>query len=77
MLIGCAFNYDAQHGRVPIFEVRMNADLLRRRAYWLSLQQGFSKRAGQQTVTVRIPESNLLDVDALRDLMERSRSGGI
>ena len=51
--------------------------VLRRRAYWLSLQQGFSERAAQQTVTVRIPESNLLDVDALRDLMERSRSGGI
>ena len=51
--------------------------VLRRRAYWLSLQQGFSEQAGQQTVTVRIPESNLLDVDALRDLMERSRSGGI
>ena len=51
--------------------------VLRRRAYWLSLQQGFSERPGQQTVTVRIPESNLLDVDALRDLMEQSRSGGI
>lgn len=51
--------------------------VLRRRAYWLSLQQGFSEQAGQQTVTVRIPESHLLDVDALRDLMEQSRSGGI
>ena len=51
--------------------------VLRRRAYWLSLQHGFSEKAGQQTVTVRIPESNLLDVDALRDLMEQSRSGGI
>ena len=51
--------------------------VLRRRAYWLSLQQGFPDRAGQQTVTVRIPEGNLLDVDALRDLMEQSRSGGI
>ena len=52
---------------------------LRRRAYWLSLR-GFPDpdRAGQQTVTVRIPEGNLLDVDALRDLMEQSRrSGGI
>lgn len=49
---------------------------LRRRAYWLSLR-GFSERSGQQTVTVRIPERNLLDVDALRDLMEQSRSGGI
>ena len=46
--------------------------VLRRRAYWLSLQQGFSERSGQQTVTVRIPEGNLLDVDVLRDLMEQS-----
>lgn len=51
---------------------------LRRRAYWLSLR-GFPdpERSEQQTVTVRIPEGNLLDVDALQDLMEQSRSGGI
>ena len=50
--------------------------VLRRRAYWVSLQQG-SERAGQKTVTVCIPEGNVLDVDALRDLMERSREGDI
>lgn len=51
--------------------------VLRRRAYWLSLQHGYAERGGQQAVTVRIPDRNLLDVEALRDLMERSRRGGI
>ena len=47
--------------------------VLRRRAYWLSLQQGYAEDARQQTVTVRIPEHNVFDVEALRELMERSR----
>ena len=51
--------------------------VLRRRAYWLSLQQGFPENAGQQTVTVRIPVHNVLDVEALQGLMERSRKGEI
>lgn len=51
--------------------------VLRRRAYWLSLQTGHEEMLRQQTVTVRIPEGNLFDVDALRTLMERSRSGEI
>ena len=51
--------------------------VLRRRAYWLSLQQGYAEDAEQQTVTVRIPEHNVFDVEALRELMERSRKGEI
>ena len=51
--------------------------ILRRRAYWLSLQQGHEEVVGQQTVTVHIPEHNVFDVEALRTLMERSRSGQI
>ena len=51
--------------------------VLRRRAYWLSLQQGYAEDARQQTVTVRIPEHNVFDVEALRELMERSRKGEI
>ena len=51
--------------------------VLRRRAYWLSLQQGYEEVVGQQTVTVHIPEDNVFDVNALRTLMERSRSGEI
>ena len=51
--------------------------VLRRRAYWLSLQQDHEEILDQKTVTVRIPERNFLDVNAMRDLMERSRVGAI
>ena len=51
--------------------------VLRRRAYCLSLQRNHEDIDNQQTVTVRIPERNLLDVEAMRDLMERSRTGDI
>ena len=54
--------------------------VLRRRAYWLSLQglRGEANDpAGRETVTVRIPADNVLDVDALTTLMERSRRGDI
>ena len=51
--------------------------ILRRRAYWLSLQRQADEPAGRETVTVRIPVGNVLDVDALRTLMERSRRGDI
>ena len=51
--------------------------VLRRRAYWLSLQLDHEEISDQKTVTVRIPEQNLLDVKTLRELMERSRAGEI
>ena len=52
--------------------------VLRRRAYWLSLQQGYGEEVvAQQTVTIHIPEHNLFDVEALQMLMERSRKGEI
>ena len=51
--------------------------VLRRRAYWLSLQQGHEEIVGKQTVTVHIPEQNVFDVETLRALMERSRKGEI
>ena len=51
--------------------------ILRRRAYWLSLQQGHDEIVEQQTVTVRIPEDNVFDVEALRALIKRSRKGEI
>lgn len=50
---------------------------LRRRAYWLSLQEGDGAPTDQQSVTVRIPDRNVLSVDALRTLMEQSRRGDI
>ena len=51
--------------------------ILRRRAYWLSLQRGHEEVVGQETVTVRIPEDNVFDIEALRALMEQSRAGEI
>lgn len=51
--------------------------VLRRRAYWLSLQQEGSKPTDQQTVTVRIPDNNVLNLAALKELMEQSRRGDI
>lgn len=51
--------------------------VLRRRAYWLSLQHGHEEVLAQETVTVHIPDGNLLDVAVMRDLMERSRRGDI
>ena len=51
--------------------------VLRRRAYWLNLQHGHAEIVGQQSVTVRIPERNVFNVETLRRLMEQSRSGEI
>ena len=50
--------------------------ILRRRAYWLSLQ-GEGGVPNKTTVTVHIPEGNRLDVEALQTLMERSRKGEV
>ena len=49
--------------------------VLRRRAYWLNLQRDHPEITGQETVTVHIPQQNVLSVKALRKLMERSRAG--
>ena len=51
--------------------------VLRRRAYWLSLQHYREKVGSQETIMVRIPERNLLDIEELCDLMERSSKGDI
>ena len=56
--------------------VTAEALVLRRRAYWLSLQ-GRDEVPGQQSVTVRIPEHNVFDVEALQTLIEQSRNGEI
>lgn len=50
--------------------------VLRHRVYWLSLQ-GHKETANEVSVTVRIPEENLFDVEGLRCLMEQSREGKI
>ncbi len=49
--------------------------ILRHRAYWLNLQ-GYEETANQSSVTVRIPEENLFNIESLRTLMEQSRRGG-
>ena len=50
--------------------------ILRRCAYWLSLKD-CPERDNTSSVTVYIPKTNVLDVEGLRVLMERSRQGGI
>ncbi len=49
--------------------------VLRRRAYWLSLQQNYSEITDQETVTVHIPLQNMLNIKTLQDRMEKSRKG--
>ena len=49
--------------------------ILRRRAYWLNLQQDHKEIISQKTVTVRIPEQNIFGVETLQKLMEQSRAG--
>lgn len=51
---------------------------LRRRAYWLSLQGGrHGAVSNKATVTVHVPVGNVLNVETLQTLMERSRKGEI
>ena len=50
--------------------------VLRRCAYWLSLKN-YPETHNLSSTTVYIPRGNVLDVDSLRVLMERSRKGGI
>ena len=49
--------------------------ILRCHAYWLSLQNGHEEVANKTTITVYIPERQLLNADTLHTLMEKSRSG--
>ena len=51
--------------------------MLRRRAYWLSLQKDHGEVDNQSAVTVHIPEQNVLDVETMQDLMEKSSTGEI
>ena len=55
--------------------VTMEELILRRRAYWLNLQRDHEEITGQETVTIHIPERNVLGVETLRELMEQSRAG--
>jgi hypothetical protein len=48
--------------------------ILRRCAFWASLS-GRPDTENQESVTIPIPEENRLDVESLRTLMNRSRTG--
>jgi Domain of unknown function (DUF4365) len=50
--------------------------ILRRCAYWVSLA-GFPETQNNESVTVSIHHNNRFDVDSLKALMERARSGAI
>jgi len=50
--------------------------ILRYSAYWHSLK-GEEETENKEGCTVHIPKANRLDVPALRDLMEKSRTGSI
>lgn len=49
--------------------------VLKRRAYWLILR-GREKTANTETVTVKIPQGNLFNVDNLHRLMKQSETTG-
>ncbi len=49
--------------------------VLRRCAYWRSLQRDHHDVTDQQTVTVHISAQNIFNVGALRHLMGQSRAG--
>lgn len=50
--------------------------IIRRCAYWVSLN-GFPETSNTSTVTIDIPEDNLLNVRSLQSLIEHSRQGGL
>ena len=51
--------------------------ILRRRAYWLSLQSGFDDAGDQASVTVSLPSSQRLNVESFGLLMAQARNGQI
>ena len=50
--------------------------IIRGRAYWLNLRD-YGEMTNVSSVTVRIPETNVFDIESLRYLMEQSRKGVI
>jgi hypothetical protein len=49
--------------------------IMRRCAYWVSLQGMPELPDGQESKTVEIPIANVFDIDALKALMDKSRKG--
>ncbi|WP_405683943.1 DUF4365 domain-containing protein [Streptomyces sp. NBC_00057] len=58
----------------PAQYIRMDEEalVLRRCAYWVSLEQRLPLQQGQKTVTVTVPRDNLLTVDALHKFFARA-----
>ena len=57
--------------------VTMEELILRRRAYWLSLQKPGHPAVDQENITIYLQTKNVLNVASLKLLMEKSRSGEI
>jgi hypothetical protein len=51
--------------------------IIRRCAYWASLQRQPELPEGQESVTIMIPTANRFDVDGLKKLMQAARLGGV
>ncbi len=49
--------------------------ILRRCAYWVSLA-GLPQSNNETAVTVSVPRTNVLTVQALKDMMQRVNDGG-
>lgn len=49
--------------------------ILRRRAYWMTLQSEHYEEKDQGTITIHIPVSTLFHIEALRTLIEASSRG--
>jgi hypothetical protein len=62
--------------RAEWLEVGADELVMRRCAYWVSLQ-GAPETENEASVTVSLPIQNRLDVEALKKLMEQSRTGKI
>ena len=56
--------------------VNVDELVLRRCVYWLNLR-AFGETTNQYSVTVKIPEENVLNVESLCTLMDQSRRGRI
>lgn len=66
---------DLPSGREEWMTLTADELILRRRAYWLYL--GGREETEQTSVTVRIPTTNLFDLEGLTELMDQSRQGRI
>jgi len=51
--------------------------VIKRSAYWASLTGMGDLPASQDSITIRIPSANRFDVDGLKGLMQKARTGSI